>query len=209
MKARRWLQCLCSALVTICFLILPAEPSARAESGKSKFYSSHFKHGYGKRGINRRYKRATLDIGSSFKSPIDIGSSFKSRKIFKRHNRSKLARRFNRRVRYRNVPTYYYDRDYGYRDNSGSGSKYRSENDDVKQPYQTIPVTPKWVHVGDLVDAEGPSTNEGPYVESRLRRNCLYVKTEITIDGQPIEAFGNACLQADGSWQLVPSKPTD
>ena len=199
MKARRWLQCLCSALVTICFLILPAEPSARAESGKSKFYSSHFKHGYGKRGISRRYNRAI----------IDIGSSFKSRKIFKRHNRSKLARRFNRRVRYRNVPTYYYDRDYGYRDNSGSGSKYRSENDDVKQPYQTIPVTPKWVHVGDLVDAEGPSTNEGPYVESRHRRNCLYVKTEITIDGQPIEAFGNACLQADGSWQLVPSKPTD
>ena len=199
MKARRWLQCLCSALVTICFLILPAEPSARAESGKSKFYSSHFKHGYGKRGISRRYNRAI----------IDIGSSFKSRKIFKRHNRSKFARRFNRRVRYRNVPTYYYDRDYRYRDNSGSGSKYRSENGDVKQPYQTIPVTPKWVHVGDLVDAEGPSTNEGPYVESRHRRNCLYVKTEITIDGQPIEAFGNACLQADGSWQLVPSKPTD
>jgi hypothetical protein len=107
------------------------------------------------------------------------------------------------------VPTYYYDRDYRYRDNSGSGSKYPSENSDVKQPYQTIPVTPKWVHVGDLVDAEGPSTNEGPYVESRHRRNCLYVKTEITIDGQPIEAFGNACLQADGSWQLVPSKPTD
>ena len=199
MKARRWLQCLCSALVTICFLILPAEPSARAESGKSKFYSSHFKHGYGKRGISRRYKRALLDIGSSFKS----------RKIFKRHNRSKFARRFNRRVRSRYVPTYYYDRDYRYRDNPGSGTKYRSENGDVKQPYQTIPVTPKWVHVGDLVDAEGPSTNEGTYVESRLRRNCLYVKTEITIDGQPIEAFGNACLQADGSWQLVPSKPTD
>ena len=114
------------------------------------------------------------------------------------------------------MPTYYYRyprsyryRDYKYKDNSGSGSKYRSENDDVKQPYQTIPVTPKWVHVGDLVDAEGPSTNEGPFEESRHRRNCLYVKTEITIDGQPIEAFGNACLQADGSWQLVPSKPTD
>ncbi len=212
MKARRWLQCLCSASVTICFLILPAEPSARAESGRSKFYSSHFKHGYGKRGINRRYNRAIIDIGSSFKPPIDIGSSFKSHKIFKRHNRSKLARRFNRRVRYRNAPTYYYDRNYRYRDNPGSGSKYRSENGDAKQPYQTIPfipVTPKWVHVNDLVAAEGPSTSEGPYVESRLLRNCPNVKTEIMIDGQSIEAFGDACLQADGSWQLVPSKPND
>jgi surface antigen len=36
--------------------------------------------------------------------------------------------------------------------------------------------------------------------------DCLQTReyqTEIVIDGQPVPAYGTACLQADGSWKIV------
>jgi hypothetical protein len=32
------------------------------------------------------------------------------------------------------------------------------------------------------------------------------VKTQITVDGNPMDAFGEACLSADGAWVLRPSQ---
>jgi surface antigen len=33
---------------------------------------------------------------------------------------------------------------------------------------------------------------------------CREYTTIVTIDGQTVPAYGRACLQPDGSWQLIP-----
>ncbi len=32
-------------------------------------------------------------------------------------------------------------------------------------------------------------------------------QTKITVDGKNVEAYGDACLQPDGSWRRGPPKP--
>ena len=42
-----------------------------------------------------------------------------------------------------------------------------------------------------------------------LPRSCLMIReyqTQVVIDGRATEAYGDACLQADGSWRLGPPK---
>ncbi len=109
------------------------------------------------------------------------------------------------------MPTYYYGyrRGYRYRDYPRSEPSYRPEKNEVVQPYQYRPVIPKWVHVGGINSTLGASTVAEPYAGGDPRRNCLSVKTEITIDGKPMDAFGEACLLADGTWQLEPSEQND
>jgi hypothetical protein len=86
--------------------------------------------------------------------------------------------------------------------------RYRpTPSDPPSQPSETKPPTPKWIHVGKL-DIDMPSLGEGVPSEGQQRlTNCLTVRTEITIDGQSMDAFGKACIQADGSWRLVPAEP--
>ncbi len=121
-----------------------------------------------------------------------------------------MRRRDDKR-RILNVPNYYYgyDRGYRYRDTPRTEPSYRSEASAAVQSYQDRPVTPKWVHVGGTDGALGLSTAEGLYADGGLHRNCLSVKTEITVDGKPMAAFGEACLSADGTWELKPSEQNE
>lgn len=50
-----------------------------------------------------------------------------------------------------------------------------------------------------LVPAPQPASRQPP-------AGCLQVReyqSEIVIDGQPVPAWGQACLQADGSWKII------
>jgi hypothetical protein len=115
------------------------------------------------------------------------------------------------RHRHRHVPISYYDYDhaYGYRDEPRYQPGYRPEASVASPAKQYGPVTPKWVHVGGGDGASGRSGAEGAYAEAGPGTNCLTVKTEITVDGTPMDAFGKACLLADGTWQLRPAEAND
>ena len=64
--------------------------------------------------------------------------------------------------------------------------------------------------IGELsVQGSGSSPGPGSTPGDGAGRNCLSVKTEITVDGKPVDAFGEACLLADGSWRLRPTEATD
>ena len=210
MSAGRLLQCLCGAVVAVCFLMGTAAPSAYAGSKRSHAHGSFGKSGHG--GRVARYGHKGHSYHGKFKSHKRYKHSrFSNRHHFhKGHKHRRFARRHHYKRRYAYVPYYGYGygyryrRAYRYRDYPAPRRNYPANGDTVAQPNQDIPVTPKWVHVYGLDGTEGPPTSEDPYGEGVLRKNCLNVKTEIMIDGQPVEAFGQACQQANGSWQLVP-----
>jgi hypothetical protein len=67
----------------------------------------------------------------------------------------------------------------------------------------------KWIHVGAL-DGDALSLGEVAPSENAARlTNCLSVRTQITVDGAPLEAFGKACVQGDGTWRLIPDEPAE
>jgi len=68
------------------------------------------------------------------------------------------------------------------------------------------PPTFKWIQVA-AQDDDTPSLGEGtPSKQGEALTNCLSVRTQITVDGAPMDAFGKACIQADGTWRLIPSE---
>ena len=92
-----------------------------------------------------------------------------------------------------------------YYDNGASARRSRSE---AQAPAdEPRPVVPKWVHVGPTEVDSGFSDGAPAANETQALTNCLTVKTQITVDGSPMDAFGRACLQADGTWRLVPTDP--
>ncbi len=199
MTGTRLLHRLCVALVTTCCLLLSAVPLAQAGKSKPNVVRTSGQHVNSGRsftiGHHRHFRHGRLKLNRFHKHDKRL-SFAKSRKHKRRHVY---------------VPTYYYGyrRGYRYRNYPSSTPSYRSEKSDAVQPNQYRPVIPKWVHVGDIDGTLGPPTIEEPYGGGGLRRNCLSVKTEITIDGKPMEAFGEACLLADGTWQLEPSEQND
>jgi hypothetical protein len=136
------------------------------------------------------------------------GFGFGQKRFHKQSKRKGVVKRRDRKRRHLNAPsyTYSYNRGYRYRDYPQPAPSYQPEASAAAPSYQDRPVTPKWVHVSSLDGALGPSTLEGSYAEGGLRRNCLSVKTQITVDGKPMDAFGEACLSADGTWELKPSQ---
>ncbi len=108
----------------------------------------------------------------------------------------------------------YGSRYYGY----GRGTRYSyvPQPSPTPQPdpgpavpsYRDRLVTPKWVSVSSLDGAPGFSGAEGAYGNGGFGNNCLSVKTQIMVDGQAMDAFGEACLSADGDWVLRPSHDT-
>ncbi len=49
-----------------------------------------------------------------------------------------------------------------------------------------------------------------PALSRALPPGCLMIReyqTLLTVAGQQVEAYGDACLQADGSWRRFPAKP--
>jgi hypothetical protein len=171
-------------------LILSAAPEAHAGQGKSK---------------------ANLVRTSGQHVKGGHGFSFGEKRFHKQSKRTGVVRRRDRKRRHFNAPnyTYGYYSGYRYRDYQQPAPSTQSEASAAAPSYQDRPVTPKWVHVSGTDGALLPSTTEGLYADGGLRGNCLSVKTEITVDGKPMDAFGEACLSADGSWQLKPSEQNE
>ena len=181
---------LCAAFVAICCLILSAAPSAHAGKGKSQVNvvrssGQHVKGGH--------------------------GFSFGQKRFHKQSKRRGVVKRRDRKRRNFYAPnyTYGYGRGYRYRDYPQPAPSTQSEASAAAPSYRDRPVTPKWVHVSSIDDAVLSFTTEGNFADGGLRRNCLSVKTEITVDGKPMDAFGEACLSADGTWELRPSEQNE
>ena len=188
-------QRFCAALVALCGMTLLAASSAEAGSAV-RSSGQQVKGGHGaafhqQRHSNRRH--------------------FKGKRFDRHRARGNVVRRADRKRRHRRLSGYGYSYGYGgyygYRDYPRTEPRYRSETTVTVQPYESRPVTPKWVHVGG--GGVAPFTAEGLNAESGPGKNCLSVKTQITVDGRPVDAFGKACLLADGSWELRPSEENE
>lgn len=187
-------QRLGAAVIVISCLTLSAAASAQAGQAKPNVF---------------RIANQETQFGPGF----TFGQPFRPHR-FKSKRFDKLRSSFvtfrHHRHRHRHAPVYYYDydRDYGYRDEPRYQPSYRPEASVAPPAYRYGPVTPKWVHVGGD-GASGLSAAEGAYAEAGPGTNCLTVKTQITVDGAPMDAFGKACLLADGTWQLRPAEAND
>lgn len=189
---------LCAVPVAICCLVaLAAAPAEAGQLVRSSGQQVHGGHGVAQAGASHlRHGR------------------YKARRFDRHRVRPNVVRRADRKRRHRHVSRYaygyggYYGYGGGYRDRAYPRNEpgYRSETEAAVQPHENRPVTPKWVHVGGGV---APFTAEGLPAGGGLRTNCLSVKTEITVDGRPVDAFGEACLLADGTWQLKPAQETE
>lgn len=186
---------LCAAAIVICGVMSFTPPPAHAGNNKPDFVRVPADTGIGR-------------IGSGIRSPIRPNG------LAGRGHRPSFVRRRDDRRRPFYVPVgYYYGPayPYGYQPNPvytsdvGSAPGYQSQAGNAA-PANKPPVTPKWVHVGGDV---GSGLAKGASDLGGLGRNCLSVKTQITVDGAPVDAFGEACLLADGSWGLQPSKQAD
>jgi len=176
-------------------LTLSAASEAHAGKGKSqaKAVRSSGQHVKGGHGISFGQKR------------------FHKQRFHKHSKRTGLVRRRDRKRRHSYASGYYYGygSGYRYRDYPQPAPSAQPEASAAAPSYQDRPVTPKWVHVGGTDGALGLSTTEGLFADGGLRGNCLSVKTEIAVDGQPMDAFGEACLSADGTWVLKPSEQNE
>lgn len=177
-------------------LLLSAAPPAQADKGKPNVVRSSGQHAAGGHRAGRAHFRQ-----SRF-------GHFGPKRFDGRRARPNVVRRADRKRRpyYGSRYSYGYGWSYSYREVDRSEPRYGPETGVAVQPQEDKPVTPKWVHVGDGV---APFAAEGPVAGDRLSANCLSVKTEITVDGRPMDAFGEACLLADGTWQLNPAQEAD
>jgi hypothetical protein len=188
----RAMRGLCAAAIALSALSLAPLPAAYAESTKPGFVRVPAAQGFARSGPF---------LGSP--APSD---PLTAKRVHKRDRRADFVRRGRDRRRPYYVPTgYYYGPAYPYQ--PIAVPSYPTQASTPTQSEKPPPVTPKWVHVGDDIGLGGPG--EGAADGSGLGHNCLSVKTQITVDGAPVDAFGEACLLADGSWKLQPSKQTD
>ena len=100
-----------------------------------------------------------------------------------------------------------YERDNDYRYKRRRRADYApTSNVSPSQSPDYRPPTFKWIHVGAL-DGDTPSLGEGaPSEQGEALTNCLSVRTQITVDGVPMDAFGKVCMRADGIWRLIPTE---
>lgn len=201
MKKSLSLKFICIAFFTVFCLTLPSMPPAHAGKGKPNVIRVSKQHVSAGRGFASALPRSLYRRGHF------------TRHGFRNHRRGKSYAVRRDRHRYGRSyygPYYYgYAYPYPYRTSYGYVPRYRSETKPVEQPYQPRPVTPKWVQVGDTDSPLGSYSAEAPSAESGARRNCLSVKTEIMVDGKPYDAFGEACIMADGTWKFRPSETND
>ena len=186
----RYRLCVVPAAIC-CFVLLAATPSEAGRLVRSS--GQHVKGGHGLTHVGAgRFRHGHL----------------KAKRFDRRRARPDVVRRADRKRRpyYGTRYSYGYGWSYPYRDATRSESRYRPETNVARQPYEDRPVTPKWVHVGGGLAS---FADEGPVAGDGLGTNCLSVKTDITVDGTPMEAFGEACLLADGTWQLKPTQDTE
>ena len=213
-------RCFLMALAVAC-LTFAAMPSAACAGGSGSF-THRSAHGYAQDSRAGRLGVVNLHRAFSFREPRrtqKFGRHFDgSRKHarLKRHRnhkgskRLRFARHHRRGHHYVYASRYYdryarYDRDrYKPRRDAGDAA---GSYDPAPQTIANRPPSFKWIHVGAL-DGDARSLGESaPSEDGALLSNCLSVRTQITVDGAPMEAIGKACIQGDGTWRLVPGEP--
>jgi len=193
-RQTRALRGLGAVVIALFALSLAPPSSAHAKGKKPDFVRVPAAQGF---------SRAGPFLGS----PVPNGP-FTAKHFHKRDRRAGFVKRPRHRRRPFFVPTgYYYGPAYPYSYQPAPAPSYPTQASTTPPAQNSPPVTPKWVHVGDDIATGGSA--QGAADGNGLGRNCLSVKTQITVDGAPVDAFGEACLLADGSWELQPSKRTD
>ena len=212
-------HCFLLALATAC-LTVAAMPSAAYAGGKgSSMHRSgltqaqHFQAGLPNfvnlhRAFSFRGLRQTQKFGRHFGGSRKH-ARFKRHRIHKGHGHFRFGRRHRRGHQYVYARRYYD----GYARRGRDRYQPRRDADDATGPYSPAsraianpPPSFKWIHVGAL-DGDTPSLGErAPSKQSEALTNCLSVRTQITVDGVPMDAFGKVCIQADGTWRLIPTE---
>lgn len=189
----------CAALLAVLCLTLAAAAAAHAGKGKPNVVRTTGQHAKGGHGFGFGQQR-------QFRN-----GHFQQKHFHKHGKRSRSVKRrsHKRRHVYLRGYTYDYDRGYRYRNYPQPTPSTQSYAETAAPSYRDRPVTPKWISVSNLDGALVSSGVEGAYDDGGLRRNCLSVKTQITVDGKPLDAFGEACISADGTWELTPSEQNE
>ncbi len=65
---------------------------------------------------------------------------------------------------------------------------------DYSVPIVYAPYTPNYV---------APPAPPPTYIDQNAGTYCRPFSQEIRIDGEPVESYGTACLQPDGTWRIV------
>lgn len=65
----------------------------------------------------------------------------------------------------------------------------------------------KWISLGPGDGGTLLSGSSSSAEQRQAANNCLSVKTKITVEGTPMDAYGKSCKQADGTWSLSPAEP--
>ncbi len=186
-------------LLAVVYLTLALMPhSAHAGQSGSNMHRSGLSHAQHFRGViklhrdsNFRGLRKTQRFGRHFDGKREH-ARFKRH----RHHKGRNYLRFERRHRLRH-PRYEAPRR---ADDAPTSYDAPSQSSEYRTP------TFKWIHVGAL-DSDFRSLGErAPSKEGEVLTNCLSVRTQITVDGAPMDAFGKVCIQADGTWRLIPTE---
>ena len=213
------LKTLLMVFAVACLTLALMPHSAHAGQSGSNMHRSGPSHalnlGMGRAGVLKLHRASNIrGLSRTQRFGHHFGGKRKFAR-FKRHRHQKGRRhlRFGRHHRLRHGYVYwgrYYDRyerdnDYRYKrrrraDYAPTSNVSPSQSPDYKPP------TFKWIHVGAL-DGDTPSLGEGAaYKQGEALTNCLSVRTQITVDGVPMDAFGKVCIQADGIWRLIPTE---
>ncbi len=195
-------------------------PAAYAGGNGSSVHRSGHNHalnlGMGRLGVinlhrafSFRGQRRTQKFGRHFDGSRKH-ARLKHHRNHKGSKRLRFARHHRRGHHYVYASRYYdryarYDRDrYKPRRDAGDAA---GSYDPAPQTIANRPPSFKWIHVGALDGDARPLGESAPSEEGALLSNCLSVRTQITVDGAPMEAIGKACIQGNGTWRLVLGEP--
>ncbi len=200
-------------------LALALMPHSADAGQRSNMYRSGSSHalnlGMGRASVLDRHRASNFrGLSRTKRFGRHFGGKRKHARL-KRHRilKSNRHRRFGRNHRLRRSYVYggryygRYERYDGYRYKRRRRADYApTSNVSPPQSPEYRPPTFKWIHVAEQ-DGDARSLGGGtPSKQGEALTNCLAVRTQITVDGMPMDAFGKACIQADGTWRLVPTE---
>ncbi len=206
-----------SAVACLTLALMPH--SAHAGQSGSNMHRSGPSHalnlGMGRAGVLDRHRASNFrGLSRTQRFGRHFGGKRKQARFTRqRHHKGRKHFRFGRHHRLRQGYVYggrysdRYERDEDYRNKRRPRADYApTSNVSPSQSPDYRPPTFKWIRVGAL-DGDTPSLGEGAaYKQGEALTNCLSVRTQITVDGVPMDAAGKACIQADGTWRLIPTE---
>ena len=211
------LKTLLMVLGVTCFalVLMPHSAHAGQRSNMHRSGSSHALNlGMGRAGVLDLHRASSFrGLSRTQRFGRHFGGKRKHARFKRqRHHNGRKHLRFGRSHRLRQSYVYggrYYD---GYERNDDDRYQRRRRAGNAPTSYVSPPQAPdyrpptfKWIHVA-AQDDDTPSLGEGtPSKQGEALTNCLAVRTQITVDGAPMDAFGKACIQADGTWRLIPT----